>query len=65
MTPAFIGIGGRIEASAMKIADVVAAMVQLMADSAAPSVSLRSNTAWSPAIVSVSRTVFGSPLSTS
>ena len=64
-TPAFIGIGGSTVSSAIPTADVVAAMVQLMPDSAGPSDSVRSKTIVSPEIVSRRRIVLGSPVHTS
>ena len=61
-TPAFIGMGGRMAAMAKMTAEVVAAMLQLMPDCAAPSLSVRSKMAQSPEIVSFNRMVTGSPV---
>ncbi len=65
ITPALTGTGGRIDAMAIKTAEVVAAMVQLIPDSALPSESVKSKTTESPSIVIVRRIFLGSPVAMS
>ena len=60
MIPAFIGIGGRMDPTALKTEEVVETMLVLMLEPAAPSLSLRSKIAWSPSIVRRTRKVTGS-----